>query len=124
MKDKEINRVIAEYMGWVKQDFPTENEITFTEDQYCDNSGEMFGISHFNYTESLDALVPVWEKLNLKKISPRFAFSCSQKKPFYCEIMYSVDERDDWDGSFYSIGKTIQQAAAHATAKAILELKD
>jgi len=67
LADNEVNRILAEFMGWVKQELPTGLEEKFAEDQYCDNSGEMVGVSHLpRYIDSLDAQIPVIKKLATK----------------------------------------------------------
>jgi hypothetical protein len=63
-----------------------------------------------NYTRSLDALVEVWEKIGEK-------FLCRMLITFkFKEVAFNY-------GSFVTSGNTVQQAAAHATAKAIVALQ-
>jgi len=92
MTDNEVNKIIAEYM-----------------EQYCTHIENAWLPK---YTESLDALVPVWEKLGKE----RFTLDMKAHK----EDRYTVWRMPYGDESN---GETIQQAAAHATAKAILEIK-
>lgn len=49
-RDEDINKTIAEFMGWID-----------IGPWYCDNKKE----EYFNPTESLDALIPVVDKLDL-----------------------------------------------------------
>lgn len=112
MNDQEVNMIIIDFMTVEELCIKTGIKTTVRPNALTD------------YTESLDALVPVWEKLNLKLISPRLATAKYKETPFYCEITYSEKESNDWVGSFESVGETIQQAAAHTTAKAILELNE
>jgi len=107
MDDIKINKIIAEFVG---------------DDGFCFGQG---GSLPKLFTKSLDALIPVWEKLRnsgvwLNVIGNRsynhFAlFSdkpIEEYSPFYPFYFYeSLDK------------PTIQQAAAHSTAKAILELE-
>jgi len=116
MKDEEVNKIIAEYMGWTFHQF--SSGVLLAKDGEIHDSSDL-------YTESLDALVPVWERV---KFVPSFQHSkdIEWNEPttkidgkFRChvrEISYS--------DSYWSDGETIHQAAAHATAKAILALKD
>jgi len=104
MTTDEANGVCAEFMGWK---FST------------DGSGDYFYLERRwesdIYSESLDALVPVWEKLE-----PRSELIFDR---FY------DDEGDYWHVYFkdqkISITYTsLQEAACIATAKAIQELKE
>ena len=112
MTDQEVNKIIAEFMGW---SFSYHKTSVFLEidGEICDGS--------LLYTESLDALVPVWNKIKNYAI--------------YIEdfTKNNEDENDVFVVQFdmYPHGKmisnmssqlTIQLAAAHATAKCILEL--
>lgn len=99
MTDKEVNKIIAEFMGY----------------KLCEESGIMSGekivYKHSRqYTISLDALVLVWEKLRMFPMISEYKFK------YQCNLGFVTGEVCTKD--------TIQQAAAHATAKAILELKD
>jgi len=103
MKVEEANKIIAEFMGW---EFSTDGSDDFF---YLNRRWE-----NNSYSESLDALVPVWEKLKLK--------------PYFRE----VDHKERGIGCYlgncsifeWSYGETIQEAAAKATAKAIKEKED
>lgn len=114
MTDNEVNKIIAEFMeldvhridGFaIHVTAPTWNE------NYTDELPL--------FTQSLDALVPVWDKMDSGCIPevllmPKYPRK-GENKPVTLE----------WRASFkmeYGFGETIQQAAAHATAKAILEL--
>ena len=117
MTDEEVNKIIAEYMG-----FEYFKGLILLKDEK--------GIVQFeataDYAKSLDALVPVWEKM-VKDI--RFwggitVYSCivqGAKQSFDIES----NNQDELHLETSSEDKeTIQQAAAHATAKAIKELND
>ena len=108
MSDNEVNKIIAEFMGY-----------------NCD--GEYLPDSDYNepnyvkvYTKSLDALVPVWGKLREEYEYYRL------KLEIYPNVGVETAMRINMQWiheSHFSKDKTIQQAAAHATAKAIFELK-
>lgn len=117
MNKEECNKVLHGFM------FPNE-EIVIEKDfegkncvGYWDYSCELYGLVEANYTRSLDALVPVWEKLNmaslnvLKDHDNRYSFIFAPR-------------RDSGEIPVKSNKKTIQEAAAMATAKAILELRN
>ena len=56
MTDQNVNRIIAEYMGW--KYCPTHSPSpVFTHEKFDWQYPE-----YFKYTQSLDALVPVWKK--------------------------------------------------------------
>lgn len=108
---QEANRVIAEYMD--EGPFCNcENPLDIDGDRVvCENCTNYIVE---NYNESLDALVPVWEKLG---------------RDFDCYL--HRDKNNDISGwLFYFHGlkiehtsETIQEAACIATAKAIKELE-
>ena len=105
MTDQEVNKIIAEYMCWTRNEYDTG--------WYQD--GEDFIAPWF--TKSLDALVPVWEKL---RGFDRIGIDIwNYNNSFWFDKCY---ERSIVTEVFESSHKTLQQAAAHATAKAILEL--
>ena len=96
MSDEEANRIIAEFMGLGNKrgKVYVRNMVT-------------------TYTESLDAQIPVWEKLDsIETTLKRF----NRKRFDICGLGYSwiVSEEK----------KTIQQSSAHALVKAILALKE
>jgi hypothetical protein len=74
-----------------------------------------------NYTTSLDELVPVWEKIKMNWSASYIRFSIPSKKRRDCN-MYKCS----FEGIVFSNenGSTIQEAAAIATAKAILKIKE
>ena len=98
MTPQEANRTIAEYMGTDYVEYKTYKCPV------CD-------VSEFKaYSESLDRLVPVWERLKLRPIfgNPRDVGG---------EVCWLTQ-----DTTMIASGKTIQEAACIATAKAIREL--
>jgi hypothetical protein len=114
MNDEDVNRIIAEYM--VRE---------------CYNCGEidlggccfhvMYDDLSSEYTESLDALVPVWNKLrkdNKTEMLYTIMLFDYNGKPWNCKF---EDEDSDLCVEFPS--ESAFKAAAYATAKAIREIK-
>lgn len=116
LNDNEVNKVIAEFMGQII--------INHDGDLYIDNSTIPMYRDRV-YTESLDTLVQVFEKL---KVVPKF----SHRDEFEAnEPTISIDGQwrchvyeKFYIDSYWGDGETIQQAAAYATAKAIMELQN
>ena len=114
MNDNEVNKIIAEFMEWY-----------YLYGNWIKPVGIHTNITRINcFTKSLDALVPVWEKLKL--INPEIDFkiwSHCDGYGFSIEGLSGVISKDGWGCiDMASDGETIQQAAAHTTCKAILEL--
>ena len=112
MTPEEANKIIAEYMCYRLREGYS--------DRWCNEKGSC-GEPDFI---SLDALVPVWEKLKengvwLNKLGNRNynQFCLFADKPTETYTPFSPFD------FFEHIGETIQEAAAIATAKAIKELK-
>lgn len=111
MTSQEANKIIAEFMG---EKFPTIS---------CKVCGICEDHEVIEYTESLDALVPVWEKLNPKKCSPKIVSLGGLSGHWVCVVRYAYKLGSlDWDGEIVEAASTAQEAAAIATAKAILDL--
>jgi hypothetical protein len=96
---EQANKIIAEFMGG-------HSKSPIIKFEFGD------GVQHrpVNYFESLDALMPVWEKLEF--IDLRCAW-IDNKYDFTLSLNDNYTYR----------GKTIQEAAAIATAKAIMEIE-
>lgn len=116
MTEEEVNIIIAEFMGgeYCKSDDMGYEIIGYEPYTYFDL--ECFKKSHPLFTGSLDTLVPVWEKL---KSLPEMMIENEGlylvemlNEEMFVEINYVWAEKS-----------SLQQAAAHATAKAIKELK-
>lgn len=109
MTDQEVNKIIAEFMG--VQLHEIENKLYI-------NVGAVGLQELAGYTESLDALVPVWEKL--RNTYSRVDFEIEDLVEG--EVVLSVLSHT-W--IFYKVKFTdkVEKAAAHATAKAINELR-
>ena len=106
MTDEEVNNVIEEFM-------------------YSGKPGGAAYIAN-RYTKSLDALVPVWNKLKDEYILDlRQHFGYNNGFNYYVRLsrkkIDNYDVVNHWLGGHVSFN--IREAAAHATAKAILELK-
>ena len=97
MKAEEANRIIAEYMD------------------------ELFNFKHnldwIPYTESLVALVPVWEKLELFCTFDICKILTEERWQFHLRNFTGTR-------NIRTFGKTIQEAAATATALCIKELNN
>lgn len=100
MTDEEVNKIIAEFMGW------------------CESSDYHVTREMKPFTQSLDALVPVWEKISLS-----IRIEIGYYKDF-APNKWAVELEQCFSRISFNQNKTVYQAAAHATAKAILELKD
>lgn len=116
MKPEEADRIIAEFMGWKFKIHPRGlNYVGYNTDRYWHLEGDTNKYeAHPEYSESLDELVPVWEKLKL-------AFEISlgiTKFGKYCLIQREIENKTI---SHEKTSLSIQQAAAIATAKAIKE---
>jgi len=103
MNNNEVNKIIAEFMNLEIEVAKNGCVLTPTIDRFW---------YPVKYCDSLDALVPVWEKLggnnveHVKGVDGWFSVVCGHD-------YYKDDKRE-----------TIQQAAAHTTAKVILKLKE
>ena len=95
MRPEEADKIIAEFMG-LKHNMPFVS--------YKDSDT----IVSVEYSQSLDALVPVWEKLT------------GGKNHALWDCLKNIIDDDE---SIWSISGNFTQAAAIATAKAIKEIK-
>ena len=115
MNDNEANAIIAEFMG--------ESLRVHCGDVYgvgtCKACDEYDGLP---YTESLDALVPVWERLKgVDVLMTEYIMPILPNGEKYnCFLLKNPRNGRAYRGE----GLTIQQASAHATSKAILELSN
>ena len=112
MTDQEVNKIIAEFMGY------RDDNTNF--DKMIHSLG--------TYTTSLDAIIPVWKKfIEFSETDIRQHFGYHKGYRYFIKIRNPYYGDDDTYGmSPCFIGKhadfNICKAAAHATAKAILEL--
>jgi len=115
MEIENADKIIAEYMG-----YEVDSTHIYTGSVLGYRiTGENTYIKNNHFSASLDALVPVWEKMS--NFWNELDFNLSpDKKPFF-NIDYFIG-RDCY--CINSYGKTIQEAACVATAKAIESLKN
>jgi hypothetical protein len=104
MKVEEANRIVAEFMGG-----PYEGDSAYCDDDSDDLIPEIEEKIKNHYV-SLDALVPVWEKL-------------SSSIQIYHSPLNDYSVRTPFGQELSDKHETIQQAACIATAKAIKELE-
>ena len=104
MKIKEANEIVAEYMGF---------GFNATETCLVDKDHNLSAL----YSDSLDALVPVWEKLDVRH------FRYENRYGNYFSIHYGTNDAYDTKTRVDHMitSETIQEAACIATAKAIQE---
>jgi hypothetical protein len=118
LTDNEVNRIIAEFMSDTQRTYKCKNGKLLVQD-YIELKWHDLGFQA--YTESLDSLIPVWERLELNCLRDGCNFS-SKHNPNLSLIF--VNRREGCKQyKFYSTGETIQKAAAMATCKAILKLR-
>lgn len=141
MTDNEVNKIIAEYMGWqfftpmnekYKKLWVHESRIkdiskqSYVLEEYLFNKHKMLTEYEFKnyYIKSLDNLVPVWDKMakDIRFWGGIMIYSCivqGAKQSFDIES----NNQDNLHLETSSEDKeTIQQAASYATAKAIQEI--
>lgn len=107
MTNEEANKVIAKYMGATVITLGDSSGIDTKEDTWLEL-----------YTESLDSLVPVWERLNDDhNTAPTLEFG-RMEGHVVCFWTNHYDPAEN------TISTNFHKAAAHATAKAILKLKE
>ena len=122
MTNNEVNKVIADYMGEEYCKLPdNRSAIKFK----IGNSQSVLKENY--YTNSLDALVPVWHKAKLclqyiSKEGERLEDLDNYYIPINGKYRAWVTETGYYE-NYWSDKDTVQGAAAHATAKAILELE-
>lgn len=108
MNNNEVNKIIVEFMDW--EVYPTGNDVTGYSAKMKDG-GYIVELP----TESLDALVPVWEKLNT---FPMF----DEDEKYLIELL--TEDRFSEINYVWAKADVLQEAAAHATAKAIISLNN
>ena len=114
MTNNEVNKVIAEYMGEEYCKLPdNRSAIKFK----IGNSQSVLKENY--YSNSLDALVPVWEKARISNVCQ---FDFNRIGDNYEFLIFQDRPDKDYGNSWHAKEHTLQQAAAHATAKAIKDL--
>jgi len=125
MTNNEVNKVISEYMGGPYIGDACQDDIygvaQCTEKFICEACDPI--LEHYL---SLDALVPVWHKAKLclqyiSKEGERLEDLDNYYIPINGKYRAWVTEIGYYE-NYWSDKDTIQEAAAHATAKAILAL--
>lgn len=111
MTPQEASEIIAKFMGYKKLDPPTRaNRFDI---RWVKGKKRM---SSLDFHRSLDALVPVWEKLIQNKDN-KYLQLRRQGEMFLCGIEDQYPNDFDW-----TMSENAQEAAAIATAKAIQEM--
>lgn len=113
MTDSEVNKIIAEFM-----DNQIELKIVGDKLHLYDRLDSVWYLFNDKYTKSLDALVPVWDKLGKPN---RFMSEGTDDGVWSYHFSLDLNRKGNKKIS-YTHDISLQQAAAHATAKAILEL--
>ena len=103
MTVEEANKIIAEFAGTAY--IPPEDRYKISLGNYHESMQMIF------YTEDLNSLIPIWEKIEYCTFTGDWIIEGYQFR------LYITDEHK-------GVGKTIQEAAAIATANAILKLKN
>jgi len=104
MTDKEVNEILAKF------EFNTDFLINDDCLEFYYTYGGYEGRKPL-YTKSLDSLIDVWEKLSHSMLLYHGALNGFRVESPFGEVCNDITD-------------TIQQAAAHATAYSILELKE
>ena len=120
-----VNKIIAEYMGGEYVEVDNEQiqgTLCYFKEEGCYKSLDY-------YTSSLDALIPVWHKIEESNFFGGICiYSCiiGEKETFTVSSNLEVSHGGfEADSHPYDEGSdTIQQAAALATANAIQQLSD
>ena len=118
MTDQEANKIIAEFMGYKYIETYT-HEIIKEPLLVLEKDLEIYHKPCF--TDSLDALVPVWKKLVDLPFFDMLMSGDVVKYGANFKAFKELIERNQGHSGWHD---TIQQAAAHATAKAINELQE
>ena len=114
MEISEVNKVIAEFMGWYKQG--TDLYPNAWNDNHGFRKVETDKDWEGLFCKSLDTLIPVWEKLGPKLKASIYISWLKKGSTGYSDgVQVGIE--------YESCKSTIQEAAARATAKVILELK-
>lgn len=123
MTCEEANKIIAEFMGY-KWNCSGFNHVLLFNNKPIKYTSEINKLMK-RYSESLDALVPVWEKLGNYDISLSYSNLIKDENERNCCEMSIIPKGTDKAVEFCTIDlyRTIQESACIETAKAIKELK-
>ena len=120
MLAEEADKIISEFMGWRAEKLVASSAGPL----WISPSGNPGIIP--SYSQSLDALVPVWEKLK-QGICPRSIgvgiYPKYYDTPDSCLAVKVFGYEDIEDFTLSATDKTIQEITAIATAKTIQELR-
>lgn len=120
MTPQEANKIIAEFMGYYFIGVE-KKRLNISPFLILTRTSDGERVYKYPYSESLDALVSVWEKLNLGIF--KVFRNCTDRKHFDYQYHFKVELSPFLDKTYTGRGLEIQEDAAIATAKAILELK-
>ena len=115
MTNEEVNKIISEYMGIDSSILALI--ISLNKKKHW--SERDFNIPEKLYTESLDTLVPVWEKMDFVPV-----FSKEYKAGWLCVDYYDYDYEGNYNFDMIDCKSSMAEAAAHAAAKEIKEQDD
>ena len=109
MENAEVNKIIAEYMGYKDvMSIEKGNALIY-------NASDKENWQFLDpYTQSLDRLVPVWEKLDFVTV-----FSKEYKDGWLCVEYYDYDYEGNHNFEKVDCKSSMAEAAAFATAKEI-----
>jgi len=120
MEINEANKIIAEYMGWYKEDHLNHG--------LCWNHPDIEDRSVLDFCpnfKSLDALIPVWEKLNNNGVMLIFSTFNGTHYGWNIETRIArYHEFETVDHKEYDRNIALSEALCLATAKAIQELEN
>ena len=120
MDDQEVNKIIAEFDSDTQRTYKCKDGKILVQD-YITLKWHDTGLKE--YTKSLDALVPVWGGLKEKSYILDYKILPMVSDSFTC-VIRRLDDSGEYFNEIVDAKKTkVTQAAAHATAKAILELE-
>lgn len=114
MTEEDVNKVIAEFMG-----FSILKTYNHSFEGFYSQDSEREMVTVYFYTESLDSLVPVWKKI----LSCRNGFRESYRLTIFKDSAVADNSQDGIMGNIQE-DKTIQLSAARATAFSIKELNN
>ena len=118
MKIKEVNKIIAEYMGFKTCHCCDDgwDGISRSIHNECIKCGKEHIMLKFNYHRDLNKLISVWRKLGVDY----FDLEMYAEESICCIIKHKEDGPPNHEISGVGSSKTPQEAAALATAKVIL----
>jgi len=138
MDNQNIDKIISEYMKVAKiplfyasddggSRYSFSNECRAVVQHFLEDDPNNYHTSYKivdksyypKYSASLDLLVPVWEKLEVR---PELVYDYAPDKDKYLEFCEVVSTDSNVRTYGYGSGETIAEASAHATAKCIISI--